>query len=59
MFENLCLFPVGGSLVTGGSRGTLVGVARLLGLDEGELQRALTSRVMITTKGGSVGTIIK
>ena len=53
------LFCVGGSLVTRDSHSILVGVAHLLGLEEGELQRALTSRVMTTTKGGAVGTIIK
>lgn len=45
--------------MTQNSHGILVGVAHLLGLEEGELQRALTSRVMTTTKGGAVGTIIK
>ena len=38
---------------------SLVGVANLLGLEVTELQRSLTSRVMTTTKGGTVGTIIK
>lgn len=42
-----------------GSKKTLQGVASLLGLEAVELQRALTSRVMTTTKGGAVGTIIK
>ncbi len=55
----LFLFVVGGSLVTGGSKGSLVGVANLLGLEVIDLERSLTSRVMTTTKGGSVGTIIK
>ena len=50
---------VGGSLVGEGSKKTLQGVASLLGLEAVELQRALTSRVMTTTKGGAVGTIIK
>lgn len=45
--------------MTQNSHSVLAGVAHLLGLEEGELQRALTSRVMTTTKGGAVGTIIK
>ena len=45
--------------MTAGSRGSVVGVANLLGLEVKELERGLTSRVMTTTKGGSVGTIIK
>lgn len=51
----------GGSLVSGatGCQTSLVGVANLLGLEVTELRRSLTSRVMTTTKGGSVGTIIK
>ncbi len=50
---------LGGSLVCGSCQQSLVGVANLLGLEEVELRRALTSRVMTTTKGGAVGTIIK
>ena len=41
------------------SMASLGGVAGLLGLEVAELQRSLTSRVMTTTKGGAVGTIIK
>jgi hypothetical protein len=51
--------PLGGSIVCGSCRQSLVGVANLLGLEVPELQRSLTSRVMTTTKGGAVGTIIK
>ena len=51
-------FP-GGSVVSGTSMASLGGVAGLLGLEVSELQRSLTSRVMTTTKGGAVGTIIK
>lgn len=36
-----------------------MGVASLLGIEVEELRRSLTSRVMTTTKGGAVGTIIK
>ncbi len=56
----MCVFP-GGSVVSGSAqvRQSLAGVANLLGLEVVELQRALTSRVMTTTKGGAVGTIIK
>lgn len=43
----------------GNCQQSLVGVANLLGLEVAELQRSLTSRVMTTTKGGAVGTIIK
>ena len=54
------IFPPGGSVVSAGaSMASLGGVAGLLGLEEVELQRSLTSRVMTTTKGGAVGTIIK
>ena len=49
----------GGSLVSSSCQQSLVGVANLLGLEVGELRRSLTSRVMTTTKGGAVGTIIK
>ena len=51
----------GGSLVSSepSCQMSLVGVANLLGLEMVELRRSLTSRVMTTTKGGSVGTIIK
>ena len=41
------------------SQKSLVGVASLLGIEVEELRRSLTSRVMTTTKGGAVGTIIK
>ena len=41
------------------SQQSLVGVASLLGIEVEELRRSLTSRVMTTTKGGAVGTIIK
>ena len=53
------LLYIGGSIVCGSCQQSLAGVARLLGLEEAELQRSLTSRVMTTTKGGAVGTIIK
>ena len=49
----------GGSLVSAATMASLGGVAGLLGLEVVELQRSLTSRVMTTTKGGAVGTIIK
>ena len=49
----------GGSVVTDTSMTSLEGVAGLLGLEKAELQRSLTSRVMTTTKGGALGTIIK
>ena len=49
----------GGSIVCGSTMAALEGVAGLLGLEAAELQRSLTSRVMTTTKGGAVGTIIK
>jgi myosin-6 len=48
----------GGSVVSVGSMTSLEGVAGLLGLEKAELQRSLTSRVMTTTKGGNLGTII-
>ena len=51
--------PPGGSLVSPESQKSLVGVASLLGIEVEELRRSLTSRVMTTTKGGAVGTIIK
>ena len=54
-----CSMYVGGSLVTEGSKVGLMGVANLLGLEVNDLERSLTSRVMTTTKGGAVGTIIK
>ena len=50
---------LGGSKVTEGSKVSLEGVANLLGLAVTDLERSLTSRVMTTTKGGTVGTIIK
>ena len=50
---------VGGSLVSGKSKASVATTSQLLGLNEEELKRSLTSRVMITTKGGTVGTIIK
>lgn len=50
---------LGGSLVRDSCQQSLVGVANLLGLEVNELKRSLTSRVMTTTKGGAVGTIIK
>ena len=50
---------VGGSLVSGKSKASVAITSQLLGLNEEELKRSLTSRVMITTKGGTVGTIIK
>ena len=46
-------------MVRVGSMTSLEGVAGLLGLEKVELQRSLTSRVMTTTKGGNLGTIIK
>ena len=49
----------GGSLVSDKSKPSVAITAQLLGLNEEELKRSLTSRVMITTKGGTVGTIIK
>ncbi len=54
-----CSLSAGGSIVSGDCRQSLVGVANLLGLEVPALQRSLTSRVMTTTKGGAVGTIIK
>jgi len=50
---------VGGSLVSDKSKASVVITSQLLGLNEEELKRSLTSRVMVTTKGGTVGTIIK
>jgi len=50
---------LGGSLISKDSQPSLMGVAGILGLDVSELKRALTSRVMTTTKGGAIGTIIK
>ena len=50
---------IGGSLVSDKSKASVAITAQLLGLNEEELKRSLTSRVMITTKGGTVGTIIK
>ena len=59
-YENWTLRDIaGGSLVSDSCRQSLLGVANLLGLEEVELRRSLTSRVMTTTKGGAVGTIIK
>ena len=46
-------------MVSDKSKSSLTITAQLLGLNEEELKRSLTSRVMITSKGGTVGTIIK
>ena len=56
---NLVFNLSGGSLVSPESQKSVVGVAGLLGIEMEELRRSLTSRVMTTTKGGAVGTIIK
>ena len=54
------VFPIpGGSLVSPECQTSLMGVASLLGLEVEELRRSLVSRVMTTTKGGAVGTIIQ
>ena len=50
---------LGGSLVSDDSKSSVTITSQLLGLNEEELKRSLTSRVMITSKGGTVGTIIK
>lgn len=55
----MSFLSAGGSVVSASCQQSLVGVATLLGLEVIELQRSLTSRVMTTTKGGAVGTIIK
>ncbi|CAI8049871.1 Unconventional myosin-VI, partial [Geodia barretti] len=57
-FEENTKDKKGGSVVSVGSMTSLEGVAGLLGLEKAELQRSLTSRVMTTTKGGNLGTII-
>ena len=49
----------GGSLVPSKSTSSVAITCQLLGLNVDELKRSLTSRVMMTTKGGTVGTIIK
>ena len=54
----ICTY-VGGSLVSGKSKASVAITSQLLGLNEEELKRSLTSRVMITTKGGTVDTNIK
>ena len=58
-FEEETSNKKGGSVIAGKSKLSLQGTANLLGLEPEELQRSLTSRVMTTTKGGAVGTIIK
>ena len=58
LFYHICTY-IGGSLVSDKSKASVAITAQLLGLNEEELKRSLTSRVMITTKGGTVGTIIK
>ena len=49
----------GGCVITTASEQTLVGVAGLLGVEVEDLRQSLTSRVMTTTKKGTVGTVIK
>ena len=58
-FEEETLNKKGGSVIASKSKVSLQGTANLLGIEPEELQRSLTSRVMTTTKGGAVGTIIK
>ncbi|CAG0920544.1 unnamed protein product [Notodromas monacha] len=48
----------GGCRVAAGSEAALAAAASLLGVNAGELQQALLSRVMQTAKGGYKGTII-
>ena len=49
----------GGSTVSESSSGTVHIVSGLLGIGKDDLCRSLTSRVMTTTKKGTVGTVIK
>ena len=49
----------GGCVLTPASEQTMVGVAGLLGVEAEDLRQSLTSRVMTTTKKGTVGTVIK
>lgn len=53
------LSNIGGSTVSGKTIETVRLVSRLLGIGEDDLCRCLTSRVMTTTKKGTVGTVIK
>eukprot|EP00118_Oscarella_pearsei_P025773 m.308745 g.308745 ORF g.308745 m.308745 type:complete len:1237 (+) comp44674_c0_seq1:53-3763(+) len=49
----------GGSVVSHESKLSLNGVAGLLGVEPADLEVALTSRVMTTTKGGEKGTVYR
>ena len=53
------LHILGGSTVSESSSGTVHIVSGLLGIGKDDLCRSLTSRVMTTTKKGTVGTVIK
>ena len=49
----------GGCQIVPSCEGVTNDVAKLMGLQPGEIQMSLTTRIMVTTKGGAVGTMYK
>ena len=52
-------FITGGSHVCKETEVSLIHAAKFIGVDPGELQEALVSRVMQASRGGVKGTVIK
>ena len=52
-------YILGGSELTPESEGIVIHVAKLLGVLPEELSMSLTTRIMMTTKGGGMGTLYK
>lgn len=53
------MFSLGGCNLKNKSTQSLEYCAELLGLDQDDLRVSLTTRVMLTTAGGTKGTVIK
>lgn len=58
-FEEDVANKKGGCVLSVSTEQTMRGVASLLGVEMEDLRQSLTSRVMMTTKRGAVGTVIK
>uniref|UniRef100_A0A670YDI6 Unconventional myosin-VI n=1 Tax=Pseudonaja textilis TaxID=8673 RepID=A0A670YDI6_PSETE len=59
VINSFLLFSSGGCTLKNKSAQSLEFCAKLLGLDEDDLRVSLTTRVMLTTAGGTKGTVIK